>query len=268
MSPREARDKFKCYESTDGYDITTIGNKVLQDLINNNPYEFRKFFNDHIPDLASSCELFAYKTLYQDLRTFRNQHPDARALQFTMQPFSDKFQARLDDDHTYTFMGTPEGSFTAEDRRQYQEILASCNAKDLFSDSALVFTDAKYNNKYWQDSLDGYNAAKYTYTNFLKCAISDASNDAPDKCVSNDDDLRNDCCEGYLQADQRHEHSLTNFQKRNNCPMIPDFKEYSNNNGRTPEVITDIAKAFVRTVDNFITKSVTPFTTNTWENKA
>ena len=266
---REARDPFKCYERTDGYLVTEINHAILQDLISSNPYPLQEFFNLRSADLASSCELFAYKAMYEDLINFRREHPDAKALQFTMLPFSDKSQARLNADATYTFLNTPEDAFTPEDRRQYENVINNCNAKNMFSDSALVFTDAKYYNKAWLDSLNGHKAGKYTYTNFLKCAIAEAYNDAPDMCVSDtpDYDPSNDCCSGYLQTDPRDEKSLTNVGRRKHCPMIPDFKEYSNNKGITPEVITNIARAFVDTIDKFETKTAVPYSSTTWEER-
>ena len=132
------RDAFKCYEGKDDYKVTEIRHQDLRELMNDakNAANFKRFFAKNVPDLASSCEAFAYDAMYKDLNAFKRQTHDVikygntKALQFTIQPFSIHYSARLTHDALYgpNFQGGPNSA--------YQKLLGQCNRDDMFVDSA------------------------------------------------------------------------------------------------------------------------------------
>merc|ERR1712106_1104468 len=73
QSPRRRgtpRDEFKCYENKDGYMVSEIPAHILKELVKKNAVSFKKFFAERVPDLASSCDAFAYDAMYKDLNDF------------------------------------------------------------------------------------------------------------------------------------------------------------------------------------------------------
>ena len=152
------------------------------------------------------------------------------ALQFSVHPFSSQNEARFANRAVYKFADT----YTHIDT--YDKLLTQCNEPDLFSDSALIITDARYSYGQWRDSFSRTNRKAWSELN--KCALSKAQ-DAPDKYEG----LPANCA-NYLR-ERQPENALTNVELRKECPMIPDFGKA---NGISADLPVQIAKAFAGTI--------------------
>ena len=200
-SPLFTRGKsFSCEDdgrNGNTYMVTDIGSCIAQ-------YgSFDECFHRKVPDSANViCVGNAYHAMYEDLaREF-----DRVALQFSVHPFSNQNDPRFRDDAVYKF--SKPGAMT------YRRLLAECNKDDIFADSALIITDARYSYGQWTDSFSNTNRKAWTELN--KCALSNAQ-DAPEKYNGTPY-----TCINYLRP-QQPENALTNVDKRKECPMIPDF---------------------------------------------
>ena len=108
---------------------------------------------------------------------------------------------------------------------------------NLFADSAMIITDAKYNNYgQWKDSFSNTNRKAWSELN--KCALSKAQ-DAPGKYKGIPTN-----CTNYLR-ERQPESALTNVEFRKECPMIPDFGKA---NGISAVLPVQIAKKFAVTI--------------------
>ena len=140
--------------------------------------------------------------MYADLATESGRV----ALQFSVHPFSSQNEARFKAQAVYKFNRSP---------LSYNDLLVQCNRDDVFADSALIITDAEYNyGNQWKHSFSSTNRKAWSELN--KCALSNAQ-DAPGKYAG-----LPPACSNYLRANQA-ESSLTDVDKRKECPMIPNF---------------------------------------------
>lgn len=230
-------DAFKCYENRDDYMVTEIPQNILKDLIYRSFANFRRFFASRVPDMASSCDAFAYDAMYKDLNAYKRVQDDVKALQLTLQPFSIHYSARLTHDALYGphFQEGPNSA--------YRQLLGQCNRDDMFVDSALIFTNGEYTNDEWVDSLTttSFKARIHAWTELLKCVISDAPNDAPNKLAPMSP---NDSCFDYENG-YSHYTQLTDHNLRNTCPMIPNRDRPF----ETAQLIRTLAHDFVKSVD-------------------
>ena len=164
---------------------------------------FDECFHRKVPDSANViCVGNAYHAMYSDLA----EESGRVALQFSVHPFSNQNDARFHDDAVY--------NFTKPDDMSYTQLLAECNKDNLFTDSALIITDAEFNYGNWKDSFSKTNRKAWSELN--KCALSNAQ-DAPGKYAG-----LPAACNNYLRGGQP-ENALTNVKLRKECPMIPDF---------------------------------------------
>ena len=142
----------------------------------------------------------------------------------------------------------------------WNKLLKDCNRPNVFIDSALIFTNAEtyedVNGKtQWKYSFQSLRSDRFAWTEFMRCAVSEATNQAPNKMalakiapykVEEDD------CEEYYQTGQANPNrDLVNIDIRQSCPMIPIFGD---DNKTDDGVITAIAKQFVNTIDQKIEK--------------
>ena len=180
------------------YDVTQIASCIA---------EFGSFdecFHRKVPDSANViCVGNAYNAMYADLAGQSGRV----ALQYSVHPFSNQHQGRFKAEFVYKFNNSP---------LSYKDLLVQCNKADLFADSALIITDADYGNSgnQWKDSFSS--TKRQAWSELNKCALSNAQ-DAPGKYSG-----LPAACSNYLNANQA-ESSLTNVDKRKECPMIPNF---------------------------------------------
>ena len=193
---------------------------------------FHDCFHTKVPDSANViCVGNAYHAMYEDLMNSNAQSvSDRTALQFSVHPFSNQHEGRFAAGAVYNF----ENSY--HHVHNYNELLQECNRDDLFADSALIITDARYTGGKWKDSFSSTNRKAWSELN--KCALKDAQ-DADQKYGGTPRE-----CANYLNARQP-EYLLTDVEKRNKCPMIPEFGKA---NGKSAKLPVDIAKAFAATI--------------------
>ena len=146
-----------------------------------------------------------------------------------------------------------------------------CNRPDVFIDSALIFTNAETSEDVngvtqWKFSFQSNKSGRFAWTELMRCAVSEATNQAPNK-MSIDKvapyKIQEDDCEEYYQTNQDNPNrDLANIDIRQSCPMIPIFGDDSKTDDG---VITAIAKQFVNTIDQKIEKICeTRNTIDTW----
>ena len=201
--------------------------------VNHNNQGFHDCFHTKVPDSANViCVGNAYHAMYEDLLYSNAQSSSNRtALQFSVHPFSSQHEGRFEARAVYKF----DGAYGYV--HNYGELIDQCNEKNLFADSALIITDARYNNYgQWKDSFSNTNRKAWSELN--KCALSKAQ-DAPDKYTG----IPNNC-KNYLR-ERQPERALTNVEFRKECPLIPDFGKA---NGISADLPVQIAKEFAVTI--------------------
>ena len=125
-----------------------------------------------VPETANViCVGNAYHAMYEDLA----RESDRVALQFSVHPFSNQNKNRFRAEDVYKF--SKPGAMS------YKQLLVECNKDTTFADSALIITDADYNDRSyygktlsrppWGGSLKHTNGNAWTQLN--KCALSRCS---------------------------------------------------------------------------------------------
>ena len=198
----------------------------------NNNQGFHDCFHKKVPDSANViCVGNAYHAMYEDLLYSNAQSSSNRtALQFSVHPFSSQHEGRFAAGAVYKF----EGGY--DHVHNYTELIEECNRPDLFADSALIITDARYANGQWKDSFRSTNRKAWSELN--RCALKNAQM-ADEKYGGTPRE-----CANYLNVRQA-EYLLTDVSKRNECPMIPDFGKA---NGKSAVLPVEIAKQFAATI--------------------
>ena len=197
---------------------------------------FHDCFHTKVPDSANViCVGNAYHAMYEDLMNSNAQSaseglPNRTALQFSVHPFSSQHEGRFAAGAVYNF----ENSY--HHVHNYDDLLEECNRDNLFADSALIITDARYAGGKWKDSFSSTNRKAWSELN--RCALKNAQK-ADQKYGGTPRE-----CANYLNARQP-EYVLTDVEKRNECPMIPEFGKA---NGKSAKLPVDIAKAFAATI--------------------
>ena len=186
-------------------------------------YSFESCFRTKVSESANAiCVGNAYHALYEDLA----RESERIALQFSVQPFSVERAVRFRDEAVY--------KFSSPGAMSYSQLLIECNKDDVFADSALIITDARYNHGRWKDSFE---QRVYAWTELNKCVLSNAQN-APRKYEG-----MPSACSNYLRRNQP-ENALINVDKRKECPMIPDSR-----NSFSKNLLVLIAEKFFETLN-------------------
>lgn len=180
-----------------------------------------------------------YDSIKSDLNNL-NSVENRVAVQFTVQPFSDSNKGRFAANGVY--------DFSLSDLK-WDSFVQACNAPDMFTDSAMIITDAEYTKSgyngvdIWSHSFEDGMGKYLAWTELTKCALSEAQ-DVPNKYSGVPEE-----CKAYLQAGQS-ELTLTNIINRKKCPMIPNF----GHSDRSTSLPVDIANAFTQTLQPFTTE--------------